>query len=127
VALDQDDARAHARGLQRRREPARTRADHHDIRLAGDGDGSPGEDYGGGQRASRVLRSGGHADLVHWSAEPPLLTRVNFGTKHRGERFDAVPEDYLRWIVEGRNELREEIKASAAYWLQKRAATAPAS
>jgi hypothetical protein len=43
--------------------------------------------------------------------------------RHRGERFDAVPEDYLRWIVEGRNELREEIKASAAYWLGKRASS----
>ena len=37
-----------------------------------------------------------------------------------GERFDAVPEDYLRWIVEGRNELREEVKASARYWMKRR-------
>jgi len=44
--------------------------------------------------------------------EPALHTRLPFG-KHRGERFDAVPEDYLRWIVEGQNELREEIKHSA--------------
>jgi exodeoxyribonuclease X len=58
------------------------------------------------------------SDLVRWSAEPALHTRLPMG-RHRGERFDAVPEDYLRWIVEGRNELREEIKASAAYWLEK--------
>jgi hypothetical protein len=31
-----------------------------------------------------------------------------------------VPEDYLRWIVEGQNELREEIKFSARHWLQRR-------
>src|SRR5262245_19307069 len=61
------------------------------------------------------------SDLVRWSAEPALHTRLPMG-RHRGERFDAVPEDYLRWIVEGRNELREEIKASAAYWVEKRAA-----
>ncbi len=67
------------------------------------------------------------SELVQWSAEPALLTRVTFGTKHCGERFDEVPEDYLRWIVEGRNELREEIKASAAYWLQKRASSAAAT
>lgn len=57
-------------------------------------------------------------DLVRWSAEP-AHTRLPMG-KHRGQRFDEVPEDYLRWIVEGRNELREEIKASARYWLEKR-------
>jgi hypothetical protein len=37
------------------------------------------------------------------------------------ERFDAVPEDYLRWIVEGQNELSDSVKASARYWLEKRA------
>ena len=66
------------------------------------------------------------SDLVQWSAEPALHTRLPFG-KHRGERFDAVPEDYLRWIVEGRNELREEIKVSARYWLEKRAANGAAA
>ena len=64
------------------------------------------------------------SDLVQWSAEPALYTRLPMG-KHRGERFDEVPEDYLRWIVEGQNELREEVKASARYWLDRRAVTAP--
>jgi exodeoxyribonuclease X len=59
--------------------------------------------------------------LVQWSAEPALYTRLPMG-KHRGQRFDEVPEDYLRWIVEGRNELREEVKASARHWFDKRAA-----
>jgi exodeoxyribonuclease X len=59
------------------------------------------------------------SDLVRWSWEPPLHTVLTFG-KHRGQRFDAVPEDYLRWIVEGPNELREEIKFSARYWLEAR-------
>jgi len=44
---------------------------------------------------------------------------------HRGERFNAVPEDYLRWIVEGQNELREEVKASARYWLERRDSNGP--
>jgi len=34
-------------------------------------------------------------ELVQWSAEPALMTYLRFGM-HRGERFDAVPEDYLR-------------------------------
>jgi exodeoxyribonuclease X len=62
------------------------------------------------------------SDLVHWSAEPALYTRLPLGM-YRGKRFDEVPEDYLRWIVDGRNELREETKASARYWLDRRAAT----
>jgi len=41
--------------------------------------------------------------LVQWSSEPALLSVFRFG-KHRGERFDSVPEDYLRWIVEGQND-----------------------
>src|SRR5262245_6475290 len=63
-------------------------------------------------------------ELVRWSSEPALLSVFRFG-KHRGERFDAVPEDYLRWIAEGQNELREEVKTSARYWLDRRAANAP--
>jgi hypothetical protein len=43
---------------------------------------------------------------------------LRFG-KHRGERFDAVPADYLEWIVNGQNELSEDVKASAQYWLGK--------
>jgi hypothetical protein len=49
-------------------------------------------------------------EIVRWSREPALLSVFRFG-KHRGERFDAVPEDYLRWIVEGQNELRADVKA----------------
>jgi len=36
-----------------------------------------------------------------------------------------VPEDYLRWIVEGQNELREDVKASARYWLDRRGSNGP--
>jgi exodeoxyribonuclease X len=63
-------------------------------------------------------------ELVQWSNEPALLSVFRFG-KHRRERFDAVPEDYLRWIVEGQNELREEVKASARYWLARRPSSGP--
>ena len=56
---------------------------------------------------------------MQWSSEPALLTVFSVG-KHRGERLDAVPEDYLRWIAEGPNELREEIKFSARHWLRQR-------
>lgn len=76
---------------------------------------------------TEVIKHASWPDLVRWSAEPALYTRLPFGM-HRGKRFDDVPEDYLRWIVEGQNELREEVKASARYWLDKRAANgAPAA
>jgi len=68
-----------------------------------------------------LLKRARWSELVRWSWEPPLLTVLTFG-KHRGERFDAVPEDYLRWMAEGPNELREEVKFSARYWLEKRGA-----
>jgi hypothetical protein len=54
--------------------------------------------------------------LVQWSCEPALMTYLRFGM-HRGERFDAVPEDYLRWIVEGNHDLSEDVRFSARYWL----------
>lgn len=52
--------------------------------------------------------------LKKWSAEPPLMTRFSFG-KHRGQRFDAVPPDYLRWIIE-KSDMDAGVKFSAAYW-----------
>ena len=57
--------------------------------------------------------------LVEWSYEPPLHTRLNFG-KHRGERYNAVPIDYLEWIVT--SDLNAGVKHSAQHWLKERAA-----
>jgi hypothetical protein len=70
---------------------------------------------------TEILKHATWGELVQWSSKPALLSVLRFG-KHRGERFDAVPEDYLRWIVEGQNELSEDVKASARYWLEKRTA-----
>jgi exodeoxyribonuclease X len=71
---------------------------------------------------TEILKRAKWSDLAQWSSEPALLSVFRFG-KHRGERFDAVPEDYLRWIVEGQNELSEDVKASARYWLDRRASS----
>jgi exodeoxyribonuclease X len=73
---------------------------------------------------NEVIKHAPWPEVVRWSSEPALLSVFRFG-KHRGERFEAVPEDYLRWIVEGQNELRGEVKASARYWLEKRASNGP--
>jgi exodeoxyribonuclease X len=65
-------------------------------------------------------------ELVRWSSDPALLTTLRFG-RHRGERFDAVPDNYLRWLAEGRHELREDVRFSARHWLARRAAPLDAS
>ena len=69
---------------------------------------------------TEVVKHASWPELVRWSSEPALLSVFRFG-KHRGERFDAVPEDYLRWIVEG-STLDEAVKFSARHWLAQRAA-----
>jgi exodeoxyribonuclease X len=58
------------------------------------------------------------SELMQWSAEPALVTVFGF-SKHRGQRFDAAPRDYLEWIADEQNDLREDVKFSARYWLQK--------
>lgn len=64
-----------------------------------------------------LLKHASWRQLVQWSREPALLTVLPFG-KHRGERFDAVPKDYLRWIIGASNGLRQDVKFSAGHWLQ---------
>jgi hypothetical protein len=56
---------------------------------------------------------------VQWSSEPALLSVLRFGM-HRGERFDAVPADYLEWLASGTHDMREEVRFSARYWLRER-------
>lgn len=73
-----------------------------------------------------LLKQAKWSDLVQWSAEPALLTVFGFG-KHRGERFDAAPKDYLEWIADGQNDFREDVKFSARHWLQRIAAAPPAA
>jgi exodeoxyribonuclease X len=64
----------------------------------------------------RLLKQASWSELVQWSSEPPLLTVFGFGM-HRGQRFDQAPRDYLEWIADGQNDLREDVKFSARYWL----------
>jgi exodeoxyribonuclease X len=66
---------------------------------------------------TEIIKHAAWPELLQWSGEPALLSVFRFG-KHRGERFDAVPIDYLEWIVSDQNELSEDVKASARYWLR---------
>jgi exodeoxyribonuclease X len=51
---------------------------------------------------TEVTKHAAWPQLLQWSQEPALLSVFRFG-KHRGERFDAVPIDYLEWIVSDQN------------------------
>jgi exodeoxyribonuclease X len=66
-----------------------------------------------------LIKHASWPDLVRWSAEPALLTYLRFGM-HRGERFDAAPDDYLLWLAQGAHDLSEDIRFSARYWLDRR-------
>jgi exodeoxyribonuclease X len=65
-----------------------------------------------------ILKHAEWSEVIEWSEAPPLLTVLGF-SKHRGQRFDAVPKDYLRWIAEAPNSLRADVKFSARHWLQQ--------
>lgn len=36
-------------------------------------------------------------EMIQISKEPPYLTKIGFG-KHRGEKFEDLPQDYLHWL-----------------------------
>ncbi len=69
-----------------------------------------------------LLKAAEFSDLKRWSAEPALYTTFAFG-KHRGQRFDAVDQSYLRWIVD-KSDLDADTKFSARHWLNKAKETA---
>ena len=45
-----------------------------------------------------LLNSGSLDELISWSRQPALLPKVTFG-KHRGSKWNDVPDDYLDWII----------------------------
>lgn len=63
------------------------------------------------------------AELIAWSTEPPLKSIVTFGKKHKGERYDSVPDDYLDWVID-KSDMDQDTKWCARYWREQRARTA---
>lgn len=78
--------------------------------------------YVGAALMARILSDSSHPsidDMVRWSNGPALLPRLPFG-KHKGEKWENVPIDYLEWIV--RSDLDRDMKANAKLHLSKRQA-----
>lgn len=74
-----------------------------------------------------VLRVAGEqgvafAELLEWSKQPPLMTTVGFG-KHKGAKWEDLPEDYLDWIVT-KSDLDADTKWNAKHWRTERAKVA---
>jgi exodeoxyribonuclease X len=58
-------------------------------------------------------------DLLRWSGGPALLPKITFG-KHAMTKFSELPVDYLEWIV-GNIKDDRDVRATAKYWLAKKA------
>jgi exodeoxyribonuclease X len=66
----------------------------------------------------RFLVSTRVRDLVAWTLEPRLITKLPFG-KYRGLTWIEVPEDYLDWLLK-QNEMDPDVKHWARVELQRR-------
>jgi exodeoxyribonuclease X len=55
--------------------------------------------------------------LLHWSNNPVLLKRVQFG-KHAGKPWSEVDVGYLRWVTQ-QSDMNEDVLFTANYWLDK--------
>lgn len=58
-------------------------------------------------------------EMVRWSNGPALLPRLPLG-KHKGQKWEDVPTDYLDWIV-NKSDLDRDMKANARHHLKARA------
>ena len=58
-------------------------------------------------------------EMITISSYPPLLRRITFGTKAKGQTYEEAPLDYLEWLRD-KSEMGEDVKFSARYWIQKR-------
>lgn len=66
----------------------------------------------------KLLAAAAWSDLVDWSKEPALYTKLHFG-KHRGMRYDKCDGDYLGWLLR-QKDMDEGVLHSARHWLALR-------
>jgi DNA polymerase III epsilon subunit-like protein len=72
----------------------------------------------------RYLASGGTDDVAALIAklnEPRVLRSLPFG-KHRGRPIDAVPTDYLEWLVKAATSISDDARLTVKAELERRSA-----
>ena len=73
----------------------------------------------------RRYHASGGADeigaLIAKLNEPRALRSFSFG-KHRGQPLDAVPTDYLQWLVKAATSISEDARLTAKAELERRSA-----
>lgn len=67
---------------------------------------------------TRLLRLREPAALAKLTRHPPKLNILTFG-KHKGEKWDNAPTDYLEWIAY-KSDMDDDIKANARLRLKQR-------
>lgn len=55
-------------------------------------------------------------EMIKISREPPYLTRIKFG-KHKGEKFEDLPRDYLEWLKK-QEDMDDGVKAAVGRFLK---------
>ncbi len=65
-----------------------------------------------------MLKKASIDDLIAWTGEPLLLPKVPFG-KYRDQPWDAVPSDYLQWILR-QADMSEDVVHTARQHLAQR-------
>jgi exodeoxyribonuclease X len=57
--------------------------------------------------------------LLDWSSQPKIFPTLGFG-KHRGEKWENVPTDYLSWLRDGQHTLDGDWRYGANVELERR-------
>jgi exodeoxyribonuclease X len=66
----------------------------------------------------KLLEAARWSELVAWSSQPELYTKLHFG-KYRGQRYDAVDPTYLDWLLR-QQDMDAGVKFSAQHWISQR-------
>lgn len=67
----------------------------------------------------RLLDQVAMDDLLLWTSEPRLFSRLTFG-KHRGLKWEEVPGDYLQWLRDGQHQMDADWRHGAKIELERR-------
>lgn len=77
--------------------------------------------YVGAVLLIRLLAETTPEQMFEWTEQPSLLPICPL-KKHKGARWEAVPDDYLRWMLD-QSDMDEDLRFTARHYLQARQPT----